>query len=211
MAPAYKGESMKRLPIVTIILCCTAYVLFMLPAPVQALFYFDLYQLRAGNTVGLISGHWMHADSGHLWWNLSAFAVLGAIIERRSRRMLLWAIAVGSLCVDLLLLSGYGELQRYCGLSGLLNTLLGAALFIYWRETRSPWVVVTGILCLGKIALELVSGQSIFTDTSWPPFASAHLVGILATPLALWIGLSGSGLVGLAHAVQQPANDYLTE
>jgi rhomboid family GlyGly-CTERM serine protease len=178
---------MKRMPIVTIILCCTAYGLFLLPAPVQALFYFDFYQLRAGNTVGLITGHWMHADSGHLWWNLSAFAVLGAIIEKRSRRMLLWTIAVGSLCVDLLLLSSYAELQRYCGLSGLLNTLLGAVLFIYWQETRSLWVVATGILCLGKIALELFSRQSIYTDTSWPAFASAHLVGILGAPLALWV------------------------
>lgn len=184
---------MKRMPIVTIILCSTAYALFQLPASVQTLFYFDLEQLHAGNPIGLVTGHWMHADSGHLWWNLSALAVLGIIIEARSRAMLMWTIAVGSLFVDLLLLSPLSELQRYCGLSGLLNTLLGGVLFIYWRETRSPWVVVTGVLCLGKIALELVSGQSIFTDTSWPPFAAAHLAGILGVPLALWIGHCGSG------------------
>ena len=179
---------MNRMPIVTLILCSTAYVLFLLPAPVQSLLYFDIEQLRAGNSIGLISGHWMHTDTEHLWWSLGALAVLGAIIERRSRRMLLWTIVVGSLFVDLLLLSNYSELQRYCGLSGLLNTLLGGALYIYWRETRSPWVLVTGVLCLGKIALELVSGQSIFTDTSWPPFAAAHLAGILGVPFALWIG-----------------------
>jgi membrane associated rhomboid family serine protease len=129
----------------------------------------------------------MHADSEHLWWNLAAFLVLGAILEGRSRRLLLWAITVGIFCVDLLLLSTYSELQRYCGLSGLLNTLLGTVLFIYWRETGSALIVMTGALSLGKIALELVSGQSIFTDTSWPPFAAAHLAGILGAPLALWV------------------------
>jgi rhomboid family GlyGly-CTERM serine protease len=177
---------MKRMPIVTLLLCCTTYVLFLLPAPVQTLLYFDTDQLLAGNSMGLITGHWMHADSEHLWWNLAAFLILGAILEGRSRRLLLWTITVGSFCVDLLLLSTYSELQRYCGLSGLLNTLLGGVLFIYWRETGSMWVVVIGALSLGKIALELALGQSIFTDTGWPPFAAAHLAGILGAPLALW-------------------------
>lgn len=175
------------MPIVTLLLCCTSYVLFLLPAPAQTLLYFDTDQLLAGNSIGLITGHWMHADSEHLWWNLAAFLVLGAILEGRSRRLLLWAITVGIFCVDLLLLSTYSELQRYCGLSGLLNTLLGTVLFIYWRETGSALIVMTGALSLGKIALELVSGQSIFTDTSWPPFAAAHLAGILGAPLALWV------------------------
>lgn len=178
---------MKRMPIVTLLLCCSTYMLFLLPAPLQTLLYFDTDQLLAGNSMGLITGHWMHADSEHLWWNLAAFVVLGAILEGRSRRLLLWTITVGSFCVDLLLLSTYSELQRYCGLSGLLNTLLGGVLYIYWRDTGSKLVVVIGGLCLGKIALELASGQSIFTDTAWPPFAAAHLAGILGAPLALWV------------------------
>jgi rhomboid family GlyGly-CTERM serine protease len=159
----------------------------MLLAPAtQELLYFDLQRLTQGNFWVLFTGHWIHADIEHLIWNVAALAALAAIIEKRSRRLLLWSLVVGMVCVDLLLLSPVSHLQRYCGLSGLLNTLLGVALYSYWRETRSAVVILVGILSIAKIALELISGQSVFTDISWPPFAMAHLAGIVGAPLVVW-------------------------
>ena len=160
----------------------------LLPSAAHEVLYFDYRVLAGGNWLGLISGHWIHADAPHLAWNVSALAVLAALIEARSRRLLACSIIVGMACVDLLLLSPLSELQRYCGLSGLLNTLLGVVLYLFWRETRSRLVITVGILCLAKIALEMYFGQSVFTDITWPPFVMAHLAGMLAAPLAVAFG-----------------------
>ena len=176
---------MTRIPIITLLLCCLAGGLMLLPPDAHNALYFNHDSLYSGRFLGLVTGHWMHADLQHLAWNVSALAILGALIEARSRTLLLWSILVGMLSVDLLLLSPFSELQRYCGLSGLLNTLLGVALYLLWRETRSAMVALTALLCMGKIALEMYSGQSIFTHLTWPPFAIAHLAGILGTPLAV--------------------------
>lgn len=179
---------MKRIPLLSLLLCTLAGSLMLLPPALHNTFYFNYEQIQAGTWLGLITGHWMHADLQHLAWNVSALAILGSIIEARSRVLLLWSILVGMFCVDLLLLSPYSDLQRYCGLSGLLNTLLGVALYLLWRETQSLLVALTGLLCMGKIALEIHSGQSIFTEIAWPPFALAHLAGLMGVPLALQLG-----------------------
>ena len=173
---------MKRFPFITLLISALACLLMLLPATAHNALYFDHQQLARGHFWVLLTGHWIHADVQHLAWNVTALAVLAAILETRSRRLLLWSLCIGTVCVDLLLLSPLSLLQRYCGLSGLLNTLLGVALYQYWRETRSTLVILVAILCIAKIALEIFSGQSVFTDISWPPFAMAHLAGMLGVP-----------------------------
>lgn len=179
---------MIRAPILTILFCGLAGVLALLPPQVQAGLYFDRQHLAAGHWIGLLSGHWLHADTAHLAWNVIALLVLGSLVERQSRRLLAGSILAGTAGVDLLLLSPLSELARYCGLSGVLNSLLGVALFLQWRETRSWTVLPVALLCILKIAVEIALGQSLFTDISWPPYAPAHLAGLLATPVALLAG-----------------------
>jgi hypothetical protein len=87
--------------------------------------------------------------------------------------------------VDLLLISPLSDIQRYCGLSGLLNTLMGVALYLCWRETRSLLAPLLGLACLAKIALETYTGHSLVTDITWPPFAPAHLAGMAGAALVL--------------------------
>jgi rhomboid family GlyGly-CTERM serine protease len=176
---------MTRFPLFTLLLCSLAGGLVLLPPAAHNILYFNYDQLQYGRWWGLLTGHWLHADFQHMIWNISALAILGTMIERRSRTLLLWSIVVGMLSVDILLLSPFSDLQRYCGLSGLLNTLLGVVLYLCWRETRSKLVLLTAALSVGKIALEMYSGQSIFTEIAWPPFAIAHLAGIMGAPLAV--------------------------
>lgn len=176
---------MKRFPCFTLALALVSGLLMCLPAPVQNLLHFDLQGIGQGHYPGLISGHWLHADRQHLLWNVTALVILGSTIELRSRTLLLWSLVAGMLFVDLLLLSPLSHIQRYCGLSGVLNTLMGVALYLYWRETRSALVILIGGLSVVKIVIELSYGHSIFTDFSWPPFPLAHLAGLLATPVAI--------------------------
>jgi rhomboid family GlyGly-CTERM serine protease len=179
---------MTRWPVLTTLFCSLAGCLALLPATLQATLYFDYSNLLAGEWIGLMSGHWMHAGSNHLLWNVGALAILAASIERYSRPLLLYSLAAGMVCVDLLLVSPLGGVARYCGLSGILNTLLGVALFLLWKRTRSNLCILVGLLCVLKILVEMRWGQSLFTDISWPPYAPAHLAGLMATPIALLLG-----------------------
>jgi rhomboid family GlyGly-CTERM serine protease len=191
---------LKQIPIVTPLLALLAGALMFLPASQKTLLFLDLGGISEGHLLGFISGHWMHADPGHLLWNVAAFAILGALIERHSRALLFCSLAIGTLCVDLLLLSPFSDIQRYCGLSGVLNTLLGVSLYLSWRRTRSGLVILVGLLSIMKIVIEIRYGHSLFTDISWPPFPLAHLVGLLATPVAiLFFQLSRMPEQGLAR------------
>lgn len=174
-----------RIPLLSLALGLLACLPMLLPPAVQELLYFDRSLLARGNPAGLVAGHWLHAGLEHLAWNVAALVILAALLERHSRRLLVVTVCVGMLAVDALLVSPLCDLQRYCGLSGLLNTLLGVALYLQWRESRSPLVVLIAAACLAKIALEVYSGQSLFTDIDWPPFAAAHLAGITGAALVV--------------------------
>jgi len=179
------AQLVKSLPVMTIALSALAALLMALPPAVQSLLYFDTGSLAQGLPTGLLSAHWMHADGGHLAWNLAAFCVLAPTIERYSRPLLAWSLLAGTVSVDLLLLSPLSDLQRYCGLSGLLNTLFGVVLILCWRRTRSPLVIFAACLGVIKIALEIYTGQAVFTQVSWPPYAPAHLAGLVGAPVAI--------------------------
>ncbi|MEM1189384.1 MAG: rhombosortase [Pseudomonadota bacterium] len=176
-----------HLPRITLILCALALCLQFLPQAFQSLLYFDRAQLLGSPaaSLSLITAHWIHADWSHLVWNLAALGVLGAILEQQSARLLVSAVITGTIGVNALLLSPMATIDQYCGLSGLLNTLLGVALFEAWRRTRAPGVAFIACLCLCKLGVELWWQQSLLTDFSWPPYVPAHLAGLLATPLAL--------------------------
>ncbi len=189
---------MTRFPLLTALLTLMACGLALSPGELQNELQFSYPVIASGNWTGLLTGHWLHADLGHLAWNLGAFAVIAGFIERHSRRLLISGTLVGMAGVDLLLLSPWSNLERYCGLSGMLNTLMGVMIYLLWRRTRSPIVLLVGILAVAKIAVEMRLGQSVFTDISWPPYAAAHLAGILATPIALLLGYRGA----LEHTIK---------
>lgn len=184
-ARAAPGWVPPRLPLLTLLLCALAGLLLLLPPELQEPLYFNREALSEGRVIGLLTGHWMHADSGHLYWNMLALAVLGAVIEAHSRKLLLQSLLMGMLSVDTLLLSPLCNLGRYCGLSGLLNTLLAIALCLRWRQTRSPLIACIAIVCMLKLVVELFSGESLLTDISWAPYAPAHVAGLLGAGLML--------------------------
>jgi rhomboid family GlyGly-CTERM serine protease len=151
--------------------------------------YFSATDIARGDTWRLITGHFMHADTQHLFWNCLGLLVLGALIERHSRPILWAALCAGIASVSVLLLTPFSQLDYYCGLSGVLNTLLLLALWLEWRRTRSWLVILIGCGSIAKVIIELTSGSSIVTHISWPPYAWSHIAG-LAGGLIVISGLS---------------------
>jgi len=167
---------------------------------------FDRLAITQGEWWRLITGHWVHGDPVHAAWDIGALVLLGWLFERRLQACLFSALAFGTLGVDLWLWWGGASLQYYCGLSGILNSVLGAGLLQLWRELRHPVVWLTGLGALGKTLLEIASGQALLTQTLWPSVPRAHaaglLSGLLLGGLAWWLRASetGAGVAGRARA-----------
>jgi rhomboid family GlyGly-CTERM serine protease len=164
------------------------------PAP-EALLY-DRAEIRAGEYWRLLSGHLVHLDGAHLAWNLAAFAVLGWLAESAlglGSLRILTVLLFGAVAIDVWLIWGLPELSRYCGVSGLLNTLMAAVIVAAGRRTRSPlpWLIAAG--ALAKITFEANAGTALFVESHWPPVPTAHGVGFLAGLIVAWMWPDYSG------------------
>jgi len=155
-------------------------LLYWFAGPAPASWVYERSAIAAGEWWRLLSAHLVHSDGEHLLWNLAALLIIGFLLERRSPALLLSGLLTGMAAVDGWLWFGLPELQRYCGLSGVLNTWLALLLYILWRETRQPMVVLVAGACVAKLLVELSTAEALFTATAWISVPSAHLAGVLA-------------------------------
>ena len=190
----------RRIPILTISLVTTLIGLHWLVAD-KTLFYFSAAEIARGEIWRIVSGHFMHADLQHLLWNCLGLAVLGTLLEYRSRRVLLAALGTGIVFVSALLLTPFSQLEYYCGLSGVLNTLLLVALWLEWRLTRSWLIIVITCGSIAKVLIEVSQGISIMTHISWPPYAWSHVAGLFGGLFIIWIQSRG-----FCHALSHRQN-----
>ncbi|NQD35692.1 rhombosortase [Permianibacter sp. IMCC34836] len=168
-----------RVPVVT--LACVALMLALqYLVRDHSQFYFDQTAISNGDYWRLLTGHFIHADNAHLRWNLVALLLLGLLLEQHSRTLMLAALVGGVFVIDIWLLSPLAGVSRYCGLSGVLNSVLVLLLWQEWRRHKQWLPVLTGLLALAKIVVELTAQQSLFTHFSWPPYPPAHLAGSVA-------------------------------
>jgi rhomboid family GlyGly-CTERM serine protease len=170
--------TIRRIPILTLSLLMALIGLYWL-VPDKTLLYFSSTDIARGETWRILTGHFIHADPEHLMWNGLGLGVLGLLIEQRSRTMLLVALGVGIICVSALLLTPFPQLDYYCGLSGVLNTLLLVALWLEWQATRSWLILAIAGGSIAKAMIEVSLGASIMTHISWPPYAWSHVAGLV--------------------------------
>jgi rhomboid family GlyGly-CTERM serine protease len=147
--------------------------------PDGTILYFSAADIVRGEVWRLVTGHLAHADLEHLFWNGLGLGVLGWLIERRSTPLLWLSLGSGIAAVNILLLSPFSHLHYYCGLSGVLNTLLVVALWLEWATSRSLLVGALAVGCVAKVTTELVLGAAILTELSWPAYPWSHLAGLI--------------------------------
>ncbi len=150
------------------------------PAP-QSLVY-DRAAIAAGEWWRLLSAHWVHSDASHALWDMAALALLGMMFEPVLKQHLFPVLLFASVAVDAWLLWGGGP-EYYCGLSGILNSLLAAGLLALWRQRPHILIPLTGLGLVGKNLVELGGGAMLFSHTAWPGVPEAHLAGMLAGAL----------------------------
>ena len=185
----------RRIPLLTIGLITILVGLYFL-IPDKSLLYFSTGDIAGGQTWRIVSGHFTHADLKHLWWNCLGLAVIGTLIEQHSGAQWWVALVVGITSVSTLLLSPFSQLENYCGLSGVLNTMLLVVIWLEWRRTRSWLMIVIAIGSIAKVVIEVYLGESLLTDISWPPYAWSHVAGLAGGLIVIWFQSTTSRPVG---------------
>lgn len=140
---------------------------------------FDRAAIGQGEWWRLLSAHWVHSDPAHAAWDIAALLLLGLLFEPRMQWRLPLVLLGGTVAVDAWIWWGMPGLSHYCGLSGILNSLLAFGLLQWWRDERHPLLLLVGGASALKIVLEVGSGQALLTSTAWPSVPTTHAAGFL--------------------------------
>jgi rhomboid family GlyGly-CTERM serine protease len=169
----------RGLPWLTGLAAAAAAGLWLLLGPVPEALVFDRAAIAGGEIWRLVTGHLVHSDGRHALWDIGALALIGCLMEEKGPRRLALAAGAGILAVDAGLWWGLPGLERYCGLSGMLNALFVVALADLWRRHRHPVFPLAALILGAKLLAEAVAGQSLVLDTEWPAVPLAHVAGCL--------------------------------
>ena len=173
----------RRLPWLTLGLAGLIAALFLAAGPLPEALLYDRAAIGRAEIWRLATGHLIHSDFDHLGWNLAALMILGGLVETTpglGRAGLLLALSIGTVAVTATLWWAMPELDRYCGLSGVLNAVYVVLLAGEWRRSGSPILLILLAAGAAKIGVETVAGGALFTDPFWPSVPAAHLAGYLA-------------------------------
>jgi len=173
-----------QVPWLSCLLTCLFTVLYFMAGPAPPALVYDQTAIIGGEYYRLITGHLVHCDPGHLWVNLATFLLLGSVIERQSAH-LIPAMLAGIGSVSCYLWFYMPELSFYCGLSGILNTLLVVALAGLYKTTRNPLLLIILFGAVVKIGWEIIGQQAIFTSTLWKSIPATHAAGFFGGILLL--------------------------
>ncbi len=131
----------------------------------------------------LITGHWVHLSWSHLFWDASAFAVLAAVLERRSRTLLLAVIATATAAISAAVVWSMPEVPAYAGLSGIDAALVAAVAVAMIRAGGTDRTIgaALGLAFAAKIAWEHQTGSVLFAGEPGVLHAtSVHGIGAAA-------------------------------
>jgi len=173
------GQGSVLLPWWSLSLAAVATLIYLVFGAAPEGWVFDRAAIEQGEWWRLLSAHWVHSDPAHAAWDIAALLLLGALFEPGLHWRLPLLLLGGSAAVDTWLWWGTPGLSYYCGLSGILNTLLVYGLLQWWRDERHPLLLVMVGLAGLKIVLEIVAGQALLTRTAWPSVPSVHAAGYL--------------------------------
>ena len=134
----------------------------------------------------LVSGHLVHLSFGHLWPNLAALVVVGALFEGVLRTAAWWRVSFASAAaIDLGLYLFEPDVAWYVGLSGVLHGVVAAGALALCLGRQTLGFILAAGLC-AKLSFEQLAGPVPFTAESvgGPVVVAAHLYGAVGGVLA---------------------------
>ncbi len=177
------SDSVRRVPI-TLTISSLA-ILLHFASGLETWLSFQFNDVAAYDFARLLGCHLLHWSTEHLFWDLAAFAVLGAACEWRSPRRYAWTLLLTAVTVPLCVMFWVPQVGSYRGLSGIDTALFGllvSSLIVQRiKDRRNAGAIFYALLLFGlfcKIAMEMISQKNIFvSDLSFTPVPIAHFVG----------------------------------
>lgn len=163
---------MKRVPWLTV--TTASLTLLLAGASLGGFAQYDRAAILRGEVWRLVTGHFSHWSASHLGYDLFAFVILGAICERRERRLFAATVVATALIVSLFLLAFRPDVETYRGLSAIDSALWMGAVFDL-GERQLPLAVALASLFLAKVMIESRSG-ALFVD-GMTVLPVVHLLG----------------------------------
>lgn len=166
-----------RLPWLACSIAILATALWFALGPVPHALVYDRVAIADGELWRLVTGHLVHCDARHALSDIGALLLVASLIEWQRRARLIFGLAAGFVAVNVMLWFAMPTLERYCGLSGILNSLIVLALADSWAGHRHPLILAAAGMLMTKLGLEIVMGQSLFIFSQWPGVPLAHIAG----------------------------------
>jgi rhomboid family GlyGly-CTERM serine protease len=205
------GKAVRRIPCVSLLLTVAAVIIHLCYSLRIQLLY-DRSALAHHELWRLMTCHWVHLSTDHLFWSAATFLVLGSLCEIMAPKKYYATVGISAIFIPIVIWWGMPDLMIYAGLSGLDCALYSLLMVLFIkREIRSRswiWVALFSLLLSGlvaKIIYETTTGLTIFvanTHTNMTPVPLAHLVGGC---IGFFVGLpgvkSGRAPVGCGHQI----------
>jgi len=163
----------------TLLLVIIATALFLFAGAAPDTLVYNQEAIRNGELWRLITGHWVHSDSQHATWNIIALFILGCLFESALKQKLFTVLLISSIALSGWIYLLMPQMTAYCGLSGILNSLLVVGTLTLWQQRRSTTLLVILLLAILKSVIEMQTQSAIFTHTVWPSVPATHLAGML--------------------------------
>ena len=180
------GHGSNTLPWRTFVVAGAAMAAYLIFGAAPDEWVFDRVAIAQGEWWRLITGHWVHSDLSHAAWDIGALLLLGALFEARLHWRLPLVLLLACLGIDVWLWWGEPALRYYCGLSGILNSLLVLGLLQQWLDSRHPVLIFTAVAAASKIIIEIHAGHALLVQTAWPSVPTVHAAGYLIGLILVW-------------------------
>jgi rhomboid family GlyGly-CTERM serine protease len=175
-----------RFPYVSLVLTAMA-LLIHVYHPLRPHLLYTRTALAHGDFWRLISCHWVHLNTDHLWWSALTFFVLGSFCEIMNRAKYLTTVGISAVFIPTAIWFVMPHLNVYGGLSGLDCALYSLLIVLFirreWSAQKWSWIIIYTIMLVllpAKIIYEMTSGLTIFVSNlhaDMVPVPLSHLVG----------------------------------
>jgi len=205
------AKAVRRIPRVSLLLSVAAGTIH-LSYNLRIQLFYERSALVHHELWRLITCHWVHLSTDHLFWSAATFLVLGSLCEIMDPKKYYAAVGIAAVSIPIVIRWGLPDLMIYGGLSGLDCALYALLMVLFMkREIRSRswiWVAFFSLLLGGlvaKIIYETTTGLTIFVgnnQTNMVPVPLAHLVGGC---IGIFVGIlgvkSGRASVGFRYQI----------
>lgn len=196
---------MKRLPRVSLLPSAAALLIHFIH-PLRIGLIYDRAAVQGLELWRLVTCHWVHLNTSHLFWSGLTFLGLGSACEIMAPKKFYIILGVSSLMIPALIFITLPGLNIYAGLSGIDCALYGFLFASLLKQElinkNKRWVAIYAffvVMLIAKAFFEALSGTTVFVShahTELTPVPLAHLAGgIIGSFMAVYVGSRSPGRI----------------